>query len=225
MSALPGEGLLRDTGRNGGPRERGVRRARTRARGARARARRNAGGDGCEPSWSPGTRASARPGSPPSSPDVPAMPGSRSCSAARSISSARSCRTSRSPRRCVRSGSPGRPAGRRPARSCGCSRRRWRCSPGAPLLHRCCSCSRICTGPIPRRSIWSSSSRTTSATGPFCCSRPTAQTSPRRLDGCEDWPTGSAAPAPRSSSSSVRSSATSYGDCSRPAPIIPCLRR
>ena len=50
-------------------------------------------------------------------------------------------------------GKPWRPAGRRPARSCGYSRRRWRCSPGAPLPHPCCSYSRTCTGPIPRRSI------------------------------------------------------------------------
>ena len=39
----------------------------TRARGARARARRGAGGDAARPSSSPARRASARPGSPPSS--------------------------------------------------------------------------------------------------------------------------------------------------------------
>ena len=108
--------------------------------------------------------------------DAPATPASRSCSGARSISSARSCRTSRSSRRCGRSeSSAGRRAAR--ARSCGCSRRRSRCSPSAPPPRPCCSCSRICTGPTRRRSISSSSSPTTSTTGRFCCSRPTARTS------------------------------------------------
>ena len=91
---------------DGGSRERRVRRTRTRARGARARARRDAGRAAVRPSSSPETRASARPGWCPSSPDAPATPGSRSSSGARSISSARSCRTSRSSRHCVRSGSP-----------------------------------------------------------------------------------------------------------------------
>ena len=51
---------------------------RTRARGARARARRDAGGDAVRPSSSQARRASARPGSPPRSRGVPATPGSRS---------------------------------------------------------------------------------------------------------------------------------------------------
>jgi hypothetical protein len=64
-------------------------------------------------------------------------------------------------------------------------------------------------GPIPRRSIWPSFSRTTLATGRFCCSRPTGRTSPRRPGACGGWRMGSGAPARRSLSISVRSSATS----------------
>jgi hypothetical protein len=54
---------------------------------------------------SPGKPASARADSRPSSRDVPAPPGSRSCSGARSTSPAQSCRISRSSRPFVRSGS------------------------------------------------------------------------------------------------------------------------
>ena len=71
---------------------------------------------------------------------------------------------------------------------------------------RCCSCSRICTGPTPRRSISSSSSRTTSTTGRYSCSRPTAPTSPRRRSACAGSLTACAARARRSCSSSGRSS-------------------
>ena len=45
-------------------------------------------------------------------------------------------------------GEPRQADRRRRARSCGCSRRRSRCSPSAPPPRPCCSCSRICTGPI-----------------------------------------------------------------------------
>ena len=45
------------------------------------------------------------------------------------------------------------------------------------------------TGPIRRRSISSSTSPTTSTTARFCCSRPTAPTSPRRPSACGGLPT------------------------------------
>ena len=106
-------------------------------------------------------------------------------------------------------GEPRQVDGGRRARSCGCSRRRSRCSPSARLPRPCCSCSRICTGPTRRRSISSSSSRTTSTTGGFCCSRPTARTSSRRPSACAGSPTASGARARRSCSSSGRSSARS----------------
>ena len=129
---------VRDTGRSGGSRERGLRRTRTRARRSSSARSMRPGQGAVRPCSSPGKRASARRGSPPSSRDVPATPGSRSCSGARSISSARSCRTSRSSTRCVRSGSLGRSTCAAPARSCGCSRRRSRCSTeraaSAPVL-------------------------------------------------------------------------------------------
>ena len=157
-----------------------VRRTRTRAGGARARARRDAGGERRD-------RPRRRRGGHRQDParvrarePRPRAQGSRSSSGARSISSARSCPTSRSSRRCVRSESFGGSTRRPRARSCGCSRRRSRCSPTARPPRPCCSCSRICTGPTRRRSTSSSSSRTTSTTGRCCCSRPTARTSPRR---------------------------------------------
>ena len=68
---------------------------------------------------------------------------------------------------------------------------RSRCSPIGAAPHPCCSCSRTCTGPMPRRSTSSSSSPTTSPTARFFCSRPTAPTSPRRPSACAGWPTRS----------------------------------
>ena len=56
------------------------------------------------------------------------------------------------------------------------------------------------------RSISSSSSRTTSTTGRFCCSRPTARTSPRRRSACAGSRSGFVARARRFCSSSGRSS-------------------
>ena len=161
------------------------------------------------PSSSPERRASARPGSRPSSRGAPATPGSRS-SLGRSIDLVGTELPYQPFVEALRPlGEPRQADGGRPARSCGCSRRRSRCSPSAPLPRLCCSCSRICTGPTPRRSISSSSSRTTSTTGRFCCSRPTARTSPRRPSACAGWPTASGARARRSCSSSVRSATTS----------------
>ena len=58
-----------------------------------------------------------------------------------------------------------RASARGAARSCGCSRRRSRCSPNARPPRPCCWCWRICTGPTRRRSTWSSSSPTTSTSG------------------------------------------------------------
>ena len=147
--------------------------------GARARAGRG-GRAAARPSWSPGRRASARPGWRPSWRHAPATPGSRSCSAARSIWSAPSCPTSRWSRPCARSEASRRSTGRRRARSCGCSRRRWSCWASARPPRRCCWCWRTCTGPTPPRWIWSSSSPTTCATGGCCCWGPTARTSPPR---------------------------------------------
>ena len=82
------------------------------------RRRRGAAG----PCWSRVRRASARRGSPPRSRRALATADSPSWSAARSTSSAPSCRTNRSSKRSVRSRA-------RPARSCVCSRPRWRGSP------------------------------------------------------------------------------------------------
>ena len=202
----PAGPLLRDTGRNGRPRGRSVRRSRTGARGARARARHGARRASVRRSSSPGTRASARPGSPPSSRTRPCRRVRDPARTLASISSARSCRTSRSSRRCVRSETPWQVDGRRPARSCGYSRTRSRCSPSAPLRRPCCSCSRMCTGRTPRRSISSSSWRTTSGGGGFCFSRRAVPTSPRSADRVRRLAEGVRRSGPRSCSSSGRSS-------------------
>ena len=166
--------------RNGGSRERGICRTRTRARGARARARRGGGGKRYDRPrrrrrrhWQDAARLRARESCPPrrvrgapraldrSRRDGAALPADRRgpASARRTLARRRTDAL---------------------ARSCRCSRRRWPCSPSAPLPHPCCSCSRTCTGPIPRRSISPSSSRTTSTAGRFCSSPPTARTSRRR---------------------------------------------
>jgi AAA ATPase domain len=47
---------------------------------------------------------------------------------------------------CARSDSFDRSTARRSARSCGCSRRRWRCSASAPPPRRSCWYWRTCTG-------------------------------------------------------------------------------
>ena len=98
-------GRRRDTGRDGGSRERGVRRTRTRARAARARPRRDAGGQRRD-------RARRRGGGHRQDPARVRAGGTRPRrrvrgprSGARSTWSARSCRTSRSSRPCARSGS------------------------------------------------------------------------------------------------------------------------
>ena len=62
--------------------------------------------------------------------------------------------------------------------SCGSSRRRWRCSPITRPPRRCCSCSRTCTGPTRQRSTWSSSSPTTWPNDRWCCSPPIAADEP-----------------------------------------------
>ena len=207
-SALPGRvaaGYLPD----GGPRERGVRRARTRARGARARARCGAGGkrrdrarrrgsgDRQDPA---GVRARAtcprrRVRGPARALDRPRRHGAAVPAVRRGAASARRASAAR------------RAGGLAAARVRGHARA---ARPIAPPSRPCCSCSRICTGPTRRRSTSSSSSRTTSTTGRFCCSRPTARTSPRRPSACAGSPTASGAPARRWCSSSVRSSARSW---------------
>ena len=93
----------------GGSRQNGVRGARRRARGARAARSPPRGQAAARPSSWPARRASARPGSRPSSPAAPARRASGPCSAGRSISSAPSCPTSRSPRPCARLGDRRRP--------------------------------------------------------------------------------------------------------------------
>ena len=111
--------------------------------------------------------------------------------------------------------------GRR-ARSCRCSRTRSPCSPSAPRPRRCCSCSRICIGPIPQRWISSCSSPTTSTTGGFCCSPPTAPTNRHRPTACTDSPRASGAQARRSWSNSGHSTLRQWRRCSPPTPTLPC---
>ena len=183
------------------------------------------GREEARPSSSPEKRASARPGSRPSLRHAPATRGSTSDSGARSISSARTCRTSRSSRPCARSQTSVRSTGGRRARSCACSRRRWPCSRIARPRHPCCSCSRTCTGPTRRRSTSWSFSRTTSPTGRFSCSRPTARTSSRRRSACAALPTESGARARRSCSTWSRSRRRSCPRCSRRTPAPRHLRR
>ena len=72
----------------------------------------------------------------------------------------------------------------------------------APHRCPCCSCSKICIGRTPRRSISLSSSHTISMTDGFCCSRHTARMSTRGPSAYTDSPKPSDARARRSCSRS-----------------------
>ena len=102
-------------------------------------------------------------------------------------------------------GAPWQADGRRHVRSCGCSRRRSRCSPTGPATRPCCWCSRTCTGPIRRRSISSCSSPTTWPASGSCCWRPAGRTSRPRPSGCIASPRACCVLARRSGSNSARS--------------------
>ena len=115
------------------------------------------------PCWSPAKPASARPGSRPSSRGVPATLGSTSSSVARSISSARSCPYQPLVEALRPLGDPRHVECREAGLAAEGVRGHARPAHGARAASlQCCSCSRICTGPMPRRWISSCSSPTIS---------------------------------------------------------------
>ena len=218
-------GLLRDTGRNGGPRERGVRRARRRTRGARARARRNPGRNGC--GRPDGRRGGHRQ-------DPARLRARQTCPRRRVRGPARPLDQSRRHRAAL----PAVPRGAAPARGALASRpagarlaaARVRGDAGA--AHRARRCRTRATrarGPALGRYLNARPGHL-----PRAQPRRPAHSAARHLPGQraligpdtrEDWRTGSGAPAPRSPSSSARSSATSSRPYSRPTPALRCPRQ
>ena len=195
------------------------------SRSSSARSMRRAPG-AARPSSSPARRASARPGSRPS---WRARPRRGIRGPARALDRSRRHGAALP---AVRRGSAparGASAGRRAARGLAAAGVRG----DARAAHRprgrrarCCSCSRICTGPTRRRSISSSSSRTTSTTGGSCCSatyradEPVSAERMRRLaDGVRR--SGSALVLELGPARAGRARRR----CSRPAPTPRCRRR